>query len=147
MDQGVLKCWGSACISACGAHTHWPYGSQRGSWSHAYGLFNTHCFLLHGCTAISDKSELETFRGNERERSREALRMYVRGEKMVKKKLVYCHIVYCFTPFSPLATYLIFNIIFYLNLSIMSQPEMAVKKKKAPLSIWVYCDHPLSPDL
>lgn len=50
------------------------------------------------------------------------------GEEMVKKKWFIATFVYCVTQFSPLATYLIFNIIFYLNLSIMSQPEMAIKK-------------------
>lgn len=53
------------------------------------------------------------------------------GKKWLKKKKRFiATFVYCFTPFSPLATYLIFNIIFYLNLSIMSQPEMAVQKNK-----------------
>lgn len=53
-----------------------------------------------------------------------------------KKKRFIATFVYCFTPFSPLATYLIFTIIFYLSVSIMSQPEMAVKKKyMATLSI------------
>lgn len=44
-------------------------GACRARPSHAYGPFSTHCFLLHGCTALPliHKSELENFTVNHEE--------------------------------------------------------------------------------
>lgn len=64
------------------------------------------------------------------------------GCKLGGKNVFIATFVYCFIPFSPHVTYLIFNIIVYLNLSIISQPEKAVKRDCCK-RIWLHWTYEL----